>query len=82
MDVVLIGSRLWLWAAMLRILKHIVPIATLVQFAKVSPRRHAAALDQSRVEAYMVRKGRFPFRPPANCLERSFGAYRYCSCRI
>jgi hypothetical protein len=75
-DVVLIGSRLWLWAAMLRILKHVVPIATLVQFAKVAPRRHAAALDQSRVEAYMVRKGRFPFRPPANCLERSFGAYR------
>ncbi len=76
MDVVLIGTRMWLWAAMLRILKHIVPISTLVQFAKAAPRKHAAGLEPSRVEAYMVRKGRFPFRPPANCLERSFGAYR------
>ena len=76
MDFLLIGGRLWLWAAMLRPLKHVVPIATLVRFARVKPRRHAPALVESRVEAYLVRRGRFPFRPPANCLERSLGAYR------
>lgn len=76
MDVFLIGSRLWLWAAMLRVLKHMVPLETLVRVARVTPRGHAAAAVESRVEAYLKRRGRFPFRPPANCLERSFGAYR------
>ena len=76
MDHLLIGTRLWLWAAVLRPLKHVVPSATLVRVARATPRRQAAALVQSRVEAYLVSRGRFPFRPPANCLERSLGAYR------
>ena len=76
MDVLLIGARLWLWAAMLRGLKQVVPIATLVRIARVSPRRHPTAGLRQRVESYLERKGRFPFRPPSNCLERSLGAYR------
>ena len=76
MDFLLIGGRLWLWAAMLRGLKRVVPMATLVRLAQVSPRRHTTGRLQPRVEAYLARRGRFPFRPPANCLERSLGAYR------
>ena len=76
MDAILIGSRLWLWAAMLRGLKHVIPLETLVRLTRVTPRSHAAAGVESQVEAFLERKGRFPFRPPANCLERSFGAYR------
>ena len=76
MDAILIGSRLWLWAAMLRGLKHVIPLETLVRLTRVTPRSHAATGVQSQVEAFLERKGRFPFRPPANCLERSFGAYR------
>ena len=76
MDLLLIGVRLWLWAGMLRGLKRVVPIATLVRVARVSPKKHVAAHVQRRVESYLERKGRFPFRPPANCLERSLGAYR------
>ena len=76
MDTILIGSRLWLWAAMLRGLKHVIPLETLVRLTRVTPRSHAATGAESQVEAFLERKGRFPFRPPANCLERSFGAYR------
>ena len=76
MDFLLIGGRLWLWAAMLRGLKRVVPMATLVRLARVAPRKHTTGLLQPRVEAYLARRGRFPFRPPANCLERSLGAYR------
>ena len=76
MDVLLIGTRLWLWAAMLRALKHVVPLETLVRLARVRPTTRAAASVQADLESYLVRRGRFPFRPPANCLERSFGAYR------
>ena len=75
----MIGTRLWLWAALLRGLKHVIPLETLVRFARVTPHSHAghaATGVQSRVEAYLETKGRFPFRPPANCLERSVGAYR------
>ena len=76
MDFLLIGGRLWLWAAMLRGLKQVVPVATLVRWVRVAPRRDTAGLLQPRLEAYLARRGRFPFRPPANCLERSLGAYR------
>ena len=76
MEVLVIGIRLWLWAAMLRGLKHVIPIATLVRLARVAPGRRAAALDASRLEGYLAMRGRFPFRPPSNCLERSLGAYR------
>jgi hypothetical protein len=31
---------------------------------------------QEGLESYLGTAGRFPFRPPANCLERSLGAYR------
>jgi hypothetical protein len=72
-----IALRLWTWAAMLRVLKHVVPLAALVSFV----RRRAAGGDRSsqlksRLENYLEMRGRFPFRPPANCLERSLGAYR------
>jgi hypothetical protein len=93
-----IGIRLWLWAAVIRMLKRIMPIGTLVRLAhKTGPgsdqgqtgvrpgsdRDHFALSDdqqrakvEERLRAYLERKGRFPFRPPSNCLERSLGAYR------
>ena len=86
-----IGVRLWFWAAMIRVLKRVVPIRTLVRLAKPgsdqgqtgvrpgSDRGHLARTDErleERLRAYLQSKGRFPFRPPSNCLERSLGAYR------
>ncbi len=72
-----IAVRLWTWAAILRVLKHGVPLATLVRLARRAPggTRKDEGL-QSRLGNYLESRGRFPFRPPANCLERSLGAYR------
>jgi hypothetical protein len=66
---------MWMWAAVLRLLKHVVPMPTLVRLAQRAPRAGAERL-RDEVETYLGTKGRFPFRPPANCLERSLGAYR------
>jgi len=81
-----IGIRLWIWAAMIRVLKRVVPIGTLVRLARgqtgVRPGSDQGPFARSdekleeRLRAYLESKGRFPFRPPSNCLERSLGVYR------
>lgn len=75
MNLLLVGARLWMWAAVLRVLKHVAPMTSLVRLAQREPRARRKGL-QERVEAYLRMEGRFPFRPPGNCLERSLGAYR------
>ena len=115
-----IGVRLWLWAGMIRVLKPLVPIGTLVRLARTpgpgsnrskrgqapigprsdrgqapigpgsgpeapigpgsgpdrSARVRRAERFEARLRAYLESRRRFPFRAPANCLERSLGAYR------
>src|SRR5215207_6506916 len=72
-----IGMRLWTWAALIRASKNVVPLPRLVQLAHRRSRGSASAKDLERsLESYLSGKGRFPFRPPSNCLERSLGAYR------
>jgi Transglutaminase-like superfamily len=73
----LLASRLWFWAAVVRPLKHIVPLRTLVHLLHQSPRRlpNARRVHQE-LETFLRQTGRLPRRPPANCLERSLGAYR------
>lgn len=69
--------QFWAWAAVLRPLKRVLPFRMLVRLVRVGsrasrprPGRAAAIVD------YMTAVGRFPARPPANCLERSLAAYR------
>ena len=93
-----IGVRLWLWAGMIRVLKPLVPIGSLVRLARTpgpganrsnrgqapipgsgpdrSARLRRAERFEARLRAYLESRRRFPFRAPANCLERSLGAYR------
>ncbi|MEO5896081.1 MAG: lasso peptide biosynthesis B2 protein [Vicinamibacterales bacterium] len=77
MNTVGIALRLWIWAALIRLSKGFVPLARLVQLAHRSPVEgtHAPTLEHD-LERYLTSKGRCPFRPPSNCLERSLGAYR------
>jgi hypothetical protein len=70
-----IALRLWFWAALLRVLKHVVPLATLVRIMQARPRRDEPALTAT-IDRYLHTTGRFPGRPPGNCLERSLGVYR------
>jgi hypothetical protein len=71
-----IAARLWFWAAILRPVKHVLPLARLVRLVHRAPgaRRNDTRVQQ--VEDALQRLGRAPRRPPANCLERSLGAYR------
>jgi hypothetical protein len=73
----LLLARLWFWAALVRSLKHVMPIVVLVRVVHARP---AAGGSQSglagRLDVLFRRAGRFPRRPPSNCLERSLGAYR------
>ena len=73
----LLAPRLWFWAAVVRSLKHIVPLRTLIRLLHRSP---SAVANPGRVhgalESYVRQTGRLPRRAPANCLERSLGAYR------
>jgi len=72
-----IAFRLRTWAALLRPLKYAVPLATLVQLAHTRAGAQGRSLEfERRIEAYLEATGRFPRRAPANCLERSLGAYR------
>jgi hypothetical protein len=72
-----IGIRLWTWAALIRASKGVVPLARLVQLAHRRSKSTAGGKDLERsLEKYLASKGRFPFQPPSNCLERSLGAYR------
>lgn len=73
-----IACRLWTWAVALRLLKHVVPLDRLVRLAHPVI-RHTSSRERGfeRVlEQYMASRRRFPARAPANCLERSLGAYR------
>ena len=69
--------RLWAWAVVLRVLKHVVPLPRLVRLAQAkASRAPRSAAFEGRLEGYLERRQRFPFRAPGNCLERSLGAYR------
>ena len=75
----LLAWRLWFWAAVVRPLKYVVPLRTLVHLLHRPPRRPAdgRAISVRRdLEALFERTGRPRRRAPANCLERSLGAYR------
>jgi hypothetical protein len=72
-----IAARLWIWAGAQRLLKHILPLESLVRLMHRSGAGAAGSRQlQRRVEAYLSQTGRFPRRPPSNCLERSLGVYR------
>jgi len=70
-----IAFRLWIWAAALRVLKHVVPLPTLVRMMHAAPTRVGPRATDA-LERYLHASGRFPRRPPGNCLERSLGVYR------
>lgn len=71
-----VAVRLWCWAVLLRPLKHVVPFRSLVRFVRTRARHARSPEFERQLEAYMDALGRFPHRAPANCLERSLGAYR------
>lgn len=72
-----VAIRMWAWAAVLRLLKRVVALETLVRVMHRTPGRpRARSSREQSIESYMNMTGRFPFRPPSNCLERSLIAYR------
>lgn len=72
-----IALHLWTSAALLRVLKRFVPLEGLVRLMNRKPARGRRLTGlQEELERYMNTAGRFPWRAPANCLERSLGAYR------
>jgi transglutaminase superfamily protein len=72
----LILARLWLWAALVRSLKHVLPIVVLVRLVHARPARDGQSGLTGRLDVLFRCTRRFPRRPPSNCLERSLGAYR------
>jgi hypothetical protein len=73
----LLAARLWFWAAVVRPLKHILPVVALVRVVHPRPAvPHRASGLAERLDALFRSPGRFPRRPPSNCLERALGAYR------
>jgi hypothetical protein len=80
MTSVAIGLRLWTSAAIVRVLKHVWPLAGMVRLFQASPVRDDPATIE-RLERWLYMTGRFPRRAPSNCLERSLGVYRIlCRC--
>ena len=71
-----IAARLWMWAAALRVLKHVVPFGTLVRLMHARQAGPRSAHLERWLETYLAAQGAFPRRAPGNCLERSLGAYR------
>lgn len=72
-----IAPRVWFWAAIVRPLKHVVPLPLLIQWIRPSRRDAALRPDvEPALSAYLNQRGRFPARPPGNCLDRSLAAYR------
>jgi hypothetical protein len=72
-----IAIRMWTWAAVLRVLKHAISfdrLVSLVQQPATSSARSVVFV--AMLDEYLSSAGRFPFRAPANCLERSLAAYR------
>lgn len=71
-----VAAQFWAWAALLRLLKHLLPLRVLVRLVRM---RFLPSRTEERVSTilgYMAATGRFPGRAPANCLERSLVAYR------
>ena len=54
-----IAFRLWTWAALLRVLKHVVPLATLVRMMHARPSRVTPDVTDD-IERYLHTSGRFP----------------------
>jgi hypothetical protein len=75
------AATMWFWALVLRPLKRFVPLDTLVRMMRLPARLPRSRLLEAQVERYMERTARFPFRAPANCLERTLAAYRLLSHR-
>jgi len=78
----ILEARVWMWAVIIRPLKHVLPLPALVRLA--TPRRkHGDATRREGVERrlseYLPRRTSFPRRPPGNCLERSLAAFRLLS---
>jgi hypothetical protein len=72
-----IAIHLWTSAALLRVAKRFVPLERLVRLMYRRPARGRKWNGlQEELERYMNAAGPFPWRAPANCLERSLGAYR------
>lgn len=71
-----LAARLWFWAAIVRPLKHVVPLGTLVHLVHRPPRTPPDGRRVEQVQSLLKRTGRVPRRAPGNCLERSLGAYR------
>jgi hypothetical protein len=71
-----IAARLWTWAGVLRVLKHVVPLPALVRLVHTGSVGPRSADLERRLEGYMAASGAFPRRAPGNCLERSLAAYR------
>jgi len=71
-----IALQLWVWAAMVRPLKHVVSMRTLVGLVRYRRERHRDLVRTATIVQYLSARGRFPGRPPGNCYDRSFAAYR------
>ena len=71
-----VRGRVWLWAALLRPLKHLVPLERLIRIMRARPRGPRSPAFEADLAAFLTATGPFPRRPPSNCLERSLAAYR------
>ena len=71
-----VAAQFWAWAALLRVLKHLLPLRVLVRLVRMRSLPSRTEEKVSTILGYMVATGRFPGRAPANCLERSLVAYR------
>ena len=68
--------QIWVWAAIVRPLKHVVSMRTLVRLVRNGRERHRDHARTAAIVQYLSAAGRFPRRPPANCYDRSLAAYR------
>jgi hypothetical protein len=73
----LLVARLWLWAVILRPLKHAVPLGALVRLMRRRAASGPAHVELvGRLDRIFRSTARFPRRAPSNCIERALGAYR------
>jgi hypothetical protein len=74
---VMLSIEIWMWALVLRVLKHFVPLERLVILMHRRPRKGARPSARiAQLEEFVQRRARFPFRAPSNCLERNLAIYR------
>jgi len=71
-----LALQFWIWAAIVRPLKHLVSIRTLVRLVRNRREPHRDHARTATIVQYLSARGRFPHRPPANCYDRSLAAYR------